>query len=74
MDQDNDSESVYWAREVLKVDAENTDAHLRPGVRGAGDAVAQRAGGQAASQGARGRSMPRRCAVLDPGPAGPGNR
>ncbi|MGO9814037.1 MAG: tetratricopeptide repeat protein, partial [Isosphaeraceae bacterium] len=28
MNQDNDSESVYWAREVLKVDAENSDAHF----------------------------------------------
>jgi cellulose synthase operon protein C len=28
MDQDSDSESVYWAREVLKVDSENSDAHF----------------------------------------------
>src|SRR5271166_1971972 len=28
MNQDNDSDSVYWAREVLKVDAENSDAHF----------------------------------------------
>ena len=28
MNQDNDSESVYWAKEVLKVDAENSDAHF----------------------------------------------
>ena len=27
MAQDNAAESVYWAREALKVDAENTDAH-----------------------------------------------
>ncbi len=28
MNQDNDAESVYWAREALKVDAENSDAHF----------------------------------------------
>src|SRR5271157_4558287 len=28
MNQDNDAESVYWAREVLKVDAENSAAHF----------------------------------------------
>ena len=27
MAQDNTAESLYWAREVLKVDADNTDAH-----------------------------------------------
>ena len=27
MAQDNPADSVYWAREVLKVDPENTDAH-----------------------------------------------
>jgi predicted Zn-dependent protease len=28
MVQDNDSEAVYWAKEVLKVDPENSDAHF----------------------------------------------
>ena len=68
MAQDNAAESVYWAREVLKVDPDNADAHYVLAFEELETRVAQRPRGQAASQGARRQEGPGHPAGPDPGP------
>ncbi len=74
MDQDLALDSIYWAKELLNVDAGRPRCPLRPGRRGPGGAGAERPGDQAASRGAGEGQGPGGAAALDPGAAGRSGR
>ena len=74
MNQDNDSESVYWAREVLKVDAENSDAHF---ILAFAELESRSPNVPEAKRHLKvleAQECPGDAPVLDPGPAGDRNR
>ena len=74
MAQDIAADAVYWAREVLKVDADNPDAHYVLALDELESRIPEHPRGQAAPEGARrarGSALP---PGLDRGHAGPVNR